>query len=109
MINPFFGAVKYEVDKATAYFRVDRPLLTSSMTPTLYGFIPRTYCLDRIQALSRSSKKGDGDPLDICVITERSISQGEVIHILKQKCLPGAGEVTNFPRFRRVLRLWRNG
>lgn len=74
-----FDAVKYEVDKTTGYLRVDRPQLTSSMTPTLYGFVPRTYCGKRVQALSPKSKQGDGDPLDICVITERPINRGEVI------------------------------
>ncbi|MBC8206051.1 MAG: inorganic pyrophosphatase [Kiritimatiellales bacterium] len=74
-----FDAVKYEVDKTTGYLRVDRPQLTSSMPPTLYGFLPRTYCGARVQALSPTSKKGDGDPLDICVITERPINRGEVI------------------------------
>ena len=74
-----FDAVKYEVDKTTGYLRVDRPQLTSSMPPTLYGFVPRTYCGARVQALSPKSKNGDGDPLDICVITERPINRGEVI------------------------------
>ncbi len=74
-----FDAVKYEVDKATGYLRVDRPQLTSSMSPTLYGFVPRTYCGARVQALSPTSIQGDGDPLDICVITERPINRGEVI------------------------------
>jgi inorganic pyrophosphatase len=74
-----FDAVKYEVDKTTGYLRVDRPQLTSSMPPTLYGFIPRTYCGARVHALSPRSEKGDGDPLDICVITERPINRGEVI------------------------------
>jgi inorganic pyrophosphatase len=74
-----FDSVKYEVDKTTGYLRVDRPQLTSSMTPTLYGFIPQTYCSTRVNALSPKSKQGDGDPLDICVITERPINRGEVI------------------------------
>ena len=74
-----FDSVKYEVDKATGYLRVDRPQLTSSMPPTLYGFVPRTYCGARVQALSPTSKSGDRDPLDICVITERPINRGEVI------------------------------
>lgn len=74
-----FDAVKYEVDKTTGYLRVDRPQLTSSMTPTLYGFIPQTYCSARVHALSPSSEHGDTDPLDICVITERPINRGEVI------------------------------
>ena len=74
-----FDSVKYEVDKATGYLRVDRPQLTSSMPPTLYGFIPRTYCGARVQKMSPVSEKGDSDPLDICVITERPINRGEVI------------------------------
>ena len=74
-----FDAVKYEVDKTTGYLHVDRPQLTSSMPPTLYGFVPRTYCAARVQALSPSSTGGDLDPLDICVITERPINRVEVI------------------------------
>jgi inorganic pyrophosphatase len=88
-----FDAVKYEVDKATGYLRVDRPQLTSSMTPTLYGFIPQTYCSVRVQALSPSSKQGDGDPLDICVITERPINRGEVI--LKARVIGGIQMIDN--------------
>ena len=44
-ITPF-DLVKYEVDKATGYLRVDRPQRSSSQPPALYGFIPRTYCDD---------------------------------------------------------------
>lgn len=47
-----FDLVKYEVDKVTGYLRVDRPQRTSSQPPTLYGFIPRTYCGERVQRLS---------------------------------------------------------
>ncbi len=82
-----FDSVKYEVDKTTGYLRVDRPQLTSSMTPTLYGFIPQTYCASRVQELSPRSERGDGDPLDICVITERPINRGEVI--LKARVIGG--------------------
>jgi inorganic pyrophosphatase len=74
-----FDSVKYEVDKATGYLRVDRPQLTSSMSPTLYGFVPRTFCGARVHDLSPKAKQGDRDPLDICVITERPITRGEVI------------------------------
>ena len=77
-ITPF-DLVKYEVDKMTGYLRVDRPQRTSSSPPTLYGFIPRTYCGARIAALSPGSKRGDGDPLDICVVSERPIAKSEVI------------------------------
>ncbi len=88
-----FDAVKYEVDKTTGYLRVDRPQLTSSMTPTLYGFVPQTYCSVRVQELSPTSERGDGDPLDICVITERAISRGEVI--LRARVIGGIQMVDN--------------
>ncbi len=74
-----FDRVKYELDKQTGYLRVDRPNRTSSFSPTLYGFIPRTYCGKRIKALMPGAKDGDGDPLDICVISERPINVSEVL------------------------------
>jgi len=77
-ITPF-DLIKYEVDKATGYLRVDRPQRSSSLPPSLYGFIPRTYCATRVGALSASGRHGDGDPLDICVLSERPISRSEVI------------------------------
>lgn len=77
-ITPF-DLVKYEVDKTTGYLRVDRPQRSSSQHPALYGFIPRTYCGKRVSALSPASEKGDGDPLDICVLSERPINRSEVI------------------------------
>ena len=77
-ITPF-DLVKYEVDKVTGYTRVDRPQRTSSHPPTLYGFIPRTYCGKRVGALCKTATKGDGDPLDICVLSERPITRAEVI------------------------------
>jgi len=77
-ITPF-DLVKYEVDKHSGYLRVDRPQRGSSQPPALYGFIPRTYCAERVQGLSPTSKKGDGDPLDICVLSERPIARSEVL------------------------------
>jgi inorganic pyrophosphatase len=77
-ITPF-DVIKYEVDKTTGYMLVDRPQRTSSQPPTLYGFIPRTYCGRNVLALSPDAEKGDGDPLDICVISERPLNRAEVI------------------------------
>jgi len=85
-ITPF-DLVKYEVDKATGYLRVDRPQRTSSQPPALYGFVPRTYCGRRVGALSPCATRGDGDPLDICVISERPVNRSEVI--LQAKVLGG--------------------
>jgi inorganic pyrophosphatase len=76
-ITPF-DLVKYEVDKETGYLRVDRPNRTSSLPPTLYGFIPRTYCGARVGKLMDCAG-GDTDPLDICVISERPIARAETI------------------------------
>jgi inorganic pyrophosphatase len=78
-ITPF-DLMKYEVDKTTGYLRVDRPQRTSSHPPALYGFIPQTYCGDRVGKLAPSCEGGgDGDPLDICVISERPINHSEVL------------------------------
>jgi inorganic pyrophosphatase len=77
-ITPF-DLMKYEVDKASGYLRIDRPQRTSSQPPALYGFIPRTYCGAGVAKLSRSAKKGDGDPLDICVLSERPVARNEII------------------------------
>ena len=77
-ITPF-DSVKYEVDKETGYMAVDRPQRTSSQPPTLYGFVPQTFCGRRVGELSPNANKADGDPLDICVVSERPISRSEVV------------------------------
>jgi inorganic pyrophosphatase len=77
-ITPF-DMIKYEIDKVSGYLRVDRPQRSSSHPPALYGFIPKTYCGARIAKLAPGSERGDGDPLDICVISERPIERSEVI------------------------------
>src|SRR6186713_3068070 len=72
--------MKYEIDKATGYLRLDRPQRGSAQPPTLYGFIPRTYCATRVAALSaKGVDRADGDPLDICVISERPITRSEIL------------------------------
>ncbi len=92
--------VKYEVDKASGYLMIDRPQQYSNVLPSNYGFIPRTYCGDKIAQLARSQtainiSKGDGDPLDILVLSEHHIPRGDII--LKAKpiggfCLVDRGE-----------------
>ena len=77
-ITPF-DLMKYEIDKTTGYLRIDRPQRTSSQPPALYGFIPRTYCATRVQALAPGATRGDGDPLDICIISERPIIRAEIL------------------------------
>lgn len=76
--------VKYEVDKVSGYLRLDRPQLFSNTIPALYGFIPQTYSGKRVaqfcmEKTAREGIKGDGDPIDICVLTEKDISHGDIL------------------------------
>ena len=76
--------VKYEMDKATGILRVDRPQQYSNVCPSLYGFLPRTLCGERVGALcsertGRTGIVGDGDPMDVCVLTEKEISHGDIL------------------------------
>src|SRR5678816_4607822 len=92
--------VKYEVDKDTGYLKIDRPQQYSNVVPANYGFIPRTYCSTRVADLARSKTSltisgGDGDPLDILVLSEHHIPRGDII--LKARpiggfCLIDGGE-----------------
>ncbi len=77
-ITPF-DAVKYEIDKQTGYLRVDRPQGSSALPPTLYGFIPRTYCGNRVAALTPLAEQGDHDPLDICVLSQQRIERADIV------------------------------
>ncbi|HKC65980.1 MAG TPA: inorganic pyrophosphatase [Pyrinomonadaceae bacterium] len=74
--------VKYELDKSSGHLRVDRPQRFSSFCPTLYGFIPQTFCGDLVgelcaERVSVQGIKGDGDPMDICVLTEKAFTHGD--------------------------------
>ncbi len=76
--------VKYEVDKETGYLKIDRPQQYSNVVPANYGFIPQTYCKDTIANLARAKTDisiigGDGDPLDILVLSEHHIPRGDII------------------------------
>lgn len=77
-ITPF-DVIKYELDKVSGLLKVDRPQQSSSSPPTLYGLIPRTYCGSGVAALSSAAASADGDPLDICVFSERPISNSDII------------------------------
>jgi len=77
-ITPF-DAVKYEIDKLTGYLRVDRPQGSSALPPTLYGFIPQTYCGDEVASLTPNASEGDHDPLDICVLSQQRIDRAEIV------------------------------
>src|SRR5215831_19988275 len=76
--------VKYELDKRTGLLKVDRPQKFSNVCPTLYGFIPRTLCAERVgrycaEKTGRTGIVGDGDPLDICILTEKTIPRGDIL------------------------------
>jgi len=76
--------VKYELDKASGLLKVDRPQKFSNVSPSLYGFLPRTFCAEHLAArcMERTGKAGivgDGDPLDVCVLSERVIAHGGLL------------------------------
>ncbi len=76
--------VKYEMDKTSGILKVDRPQKYSNSCPTLYGFIPQTYCGQSYgkytgERIKRKNIVGDGDPLDICVLTEKVIPRGDIL------------------------------
>jgi inorganic pyrophosphatase len=76
--------VKYELDKPTGLLRVDRPQKFSNVCPANYGLIPQTYCGEAVaeRLIRRSGREGivgDGDPLDICVLTEKVIPHGDIL------------------------------
>lgn len=71
--------VKYELDKVTGFLMVDRPQRTTSSPPALYGFIPRTYCAEEVAKRCPDVEEADGDPLDICVFSERHITRADIV------------------------------
>ena len=83
--------VKYEIDKVSGYLKLDRPQKYSSICPALYGFVPQTLCADRVARLSSEriarSVAGDGDPLDICILTDRPVQHGNLL----VECMPVGG------------------
>ena len=58
--------IKYEVDKATGTLFVDRFMTTAMYYPTNYGYVPQTL-------------SGDGDPVDVMVITPYPLQPGVAV------------------------------
>mgnify|MGYP000545317487 FL=1 len=58
--------IKYEVDKETGAIFVDRFMSTAMHYPTNYGYVPRTIA-------------GDGDPVDVLVVTPVPLMPGVVV------------------------------
>lgn len=76
--------VKFELDKATGLLKADRPQKYSNYCPSLYGLVPQTYAGKRVgdycaRKTGRTNISGDGDPLDICVLTEKPIQRGDIL------------------------------
>jgi len=84
--------LKFEVDKESGFLKIDRPQQYSNVVPANYGFIPQTYCGDRIAEHARAASSidvsgGDGDPLDILVLSEHHLLRGDIL----LKALPIGG------------------
>jgi inorganic pyrophosphatase len=60
--------IKYEVDKATGALFVDRFVSTAMHYPCNYGYVPQTL-------------SGDGDPVDVLVITPFALMPGVVVRV----------------------------
>ena len=58
--------IKYEVDKESGAIFVDRFMTTAMYYPTNYGYVPQTL-------------SGDGDPVDVLVITPYPLQPGVVV------------------------------
>ena len=76
--------VKYEIDKETGYLKIDRPQKYSNTIPALYGFVPQTFSSERVAEFSmektgRTGIVGDLDPIDICILTEKTIAHGDIL------------------------------
>lgn len=67
---PIGSGVKYEVDEETGELKVDRFLYTAFRYPFNYGYI-------------KGTKGGDGDPMDVVVLSSEPVVPGVVI-----KCHP---------------------
>jgi inorganic pyrophosphatase len=83
--------LKYEIDKVSGYLKVDRPQKYSNICPALDGFVPKTFCGDEVAAFSSErtgrTLEGDGDPLDVCILTDRPIQHGNIL----VECIPIGG------------------
>lgn len=60
--------VKYEIDKDSGLLMVDRFMPTAMHYPCNYGFVPKTLA-------------GDGDPVDVLVMTPFEIQAGSLIRV----------------------------
>ena len=93
-------AVKYEVDKESGAVFVDRFLTTAMYYPCNYGYVPQTL-------------SGDGDPVDVLVITPYPLVPGVVVPcralgILKMEDEAGVdGKVLAVP-ITKVLKMYEN-
>ena len=81
--------VKYEIEKSSGYLRVDRPQKYSSLCPTLYGFVPQTYCAGAGAALAAASAGrqelvGAGDPLWKELLTSDGVERRFGSHAILQ-------------------------
>ena len=72
------------MDKDSGYILIDRPQKFSNHMPCMYGFLPQTYCDKQVAAFcenktGKTGIVGDEDPLDICVLSERTVDRGNII------------------------------
>lgn len=70
--------IKYEIDKASGYLKIDRPQQYSNVAPLLYGFIPQTYCGSEVAKLAGT--EAHAQPLHRPLRSDRTdVGQVEVV------------------------------
>ena len=84
--------VKFEIDKESGYLILDRPQKYSNHSPTLYGFIPRTYSGKHVaklcgDAMNRADMKGDGGSRDHRGVSPTPCRSASDTRRLLNKCL----------------------
>jgi inorganic pyrophosphatase len=73
--------VKQEINEENGSLKIDRPQKYSNVVPAIYGFILQTYCADVgkycMEKSGKTAINGNGNPIDICVLTENTIAHGD--------------------------------
>jgi inorganic pyrophosphatase len=92
--------IKYELDKATGALFIDRFMSTAMHYPCNYGYIPRTL-------------SGDGDPVDVLVVTPYPLIPGVVVRcrpigMLKMTDEAGADEKLLAVPIDKLTTIYRN-
>ena len=83
--------VKYELDKPSGHLRLDRPHKFSSVCPTLYGFVPQTYCGEKIAEFCMQKTGRSGTMAFIVIRFTMTNQRGETVALIDNRFLHKLG------------------